>query len=108
MDEISILFVDISAFFKYPLTIDTYCQNINIDKILISIIENINIDKGNFENIDISININRADLKNIDIDIAIKMVILKNINIDQGIFQNIDINKILYQLEFGISNRATF
>ena len=30
------------------------------------------------------------------------------IDIDKGILQNIDINKILYRLEFGISNRAIF
>ena len=35
------------------------------------------------------------------------MDVLENINIEKGILQNIDIDKILYQLEFGISNRAT-
>ena len=45
-------------------------------------------------------------LENIDID----MDFLENIDIDidKGILKNIDIDKISYQLEFGISNRATY
>ena len=86
-------------------------ENIDINK---------NIDKDIFENIDIGININKDNLKNVDIDIDINMVILENIDIDididmdfleyididKGILQNIDIDKIFYRLEFGISNRA--
>ena len=34
------------------------------------------------------------------------MDFLENIDIDKGIRQNIDTDKILYQLEFGISHRA--
>ena len=50
------------------------------------------------ENIDINIDIDKEDLKKIDVDMAIFE------NIDQGILQNIDIDKILYRLGFGISN----
>ena len=46
-----------------------------------------------------------ANLENIDIDIDIAKAILKNI--DKGILENIDIDKILNRLEFGIWNRAT-
>ena len=34
------------------------------------------------------------------------MDFLENVDIDKGILQNIDIDKISYRLEFGISNRA--
>ena len=54
--------------------------------------ENIDIDKDNLKNIDISIAIL---VENIDIDI------------DKGILQNIDIDRILYRLGFGISNTCT-
>ena len=76
--------------------------NINIDK---DYLENINIyiDKDILENININIDIDMVLLENIDIDIDIEF--LENIDIYKGICQNIDIDKILYQLEFGISNR---
>ena len=70
-----------------------------------AILENINIpidiDKDNLENIYINIDIDMVILENINMDF------LENIHIEKGILQNIDIDKILYQLEFGISNRAT-
>ena len=53
----------------------------------------------------IDIDIDMVILENIDIDID--MDFLENIEIDKGILQNIDIDKILYRLEFGISNRAS-
>ena len=34
------------------------------------------------------------------------MNFLENFDIDMRVLQNIDINKILYRLEFGVSNRA--
>ena len=55
------------------------------------------------ENIDVNIAINMYFLENIDIDIVKE--ILKNI--DKAILQNINIDKILYQFEFGISNSTT-
>ena len=47
--------------------------------------------------------------ENIDMDICenIDMKFLENIYIKKGLLQNIDIDKILYRFEFGISNRAT-
>ena len=45
--------------------------------------------------------IDKAILENIDIEI------LKNIDIDKDISENINIDKISNQLEFGILNRAT-
>ena len=54
------------------------------------ILENIDIDMDFLENIDIDMDF----LESIDNDI------------DKGILQNINIDKILYWLEFGISNRA--
>ena len=69
--------------------------------------ENIDFDinKDNLKNIDIDM----AILENIDIDIDIDMAILENIDIDidKGILQNVDIDKISYRLEFGISNTPT-
>ena len=56
--------------------------------------------------IHIDIYIDMVILENIDIDIAIDMDFLENIDIDKGILPNIDIDKISYQMEFGISNRA--
>ena len=50
----------------------------------------------------IDIDIDMVILENIDID----MDFLEYIDIDKGILQSINIAKILYQLEFGISNRA--
>ena len=38
---------------------------------------------------------------------VVHLVILEYINIDKEILENIDINKILNRLEFGISNRAS-
>ena len=35
------------------------------------------------------------------------MVILENIDIDIDFLENIDIDRIFYQIEFGISDRAT-
>ena len=60
------------------------------------------------KNIDIDIDIDMVILENIDIDIDIDMDFLEyiDIDIDKGILQNIDIDKISYRLEFGISNRA--
>ena len=57
----------------------------------------------------IDINIDMVILENIDIDIDIDMDFLEyiDIDIDKGILKNIDIDKISYRLEFGISNRAT-
>ena len=54
--------------------------------------ENIDIDKDNLKNIHIYIDM--AILENIHIDI----------DIQKGILQNIDIDKVLYRLGFGISN----
>ena len=48
------------------------------------------MDKDNLKNIAIEINIDMAILENIDIDIG------------RGILLNIDIEKILYRLGFGI------
>ena len=64
---------------------------------------------------DIGINIDKDNLKNIYIDmvileniyINIDIIFLENIAINKGILQNIDFDKILYRLEFGISNRAS-
>ena len=56
--------------------------------------KNIDIDMIILENIDIDIDMDF--LENIDIDV----------DINEGILQNIDINKISYRLEFGISNSA--
>ena len=42
-----------------------------------------------------------VNLENINIDVDFLE------NIDKGISKNIDIDKILYQLEFSISNRAS-
>ena len=98
----------------WNIDIDCRCIGIfwNIDEISTLFFENIDIDKENFENIDIDID--KDNLKNIDIDIHmailenidIDMAILENIDIDisKGILQNIDIEKILYRLGFGISN----
>ena len=58
------------------------------------------------KNIDIDIDIDMVILENIDIEIDIDMVFLENTDIDKGILKNIDIDKMLYRLEFGISNRA--
>ena len=71
-------------------------------------LENIDIDKAILENIDIDIDIDKAVLEYIDIDIDIDKDILENIDIDinNEISENIDIDKILTRLEFGISNRA--
>ena len=44
----------------------------------------------------------RSPLGNNDNDIV--MVILENVDIEKGVLQNSDIDKILYRLEFGISN----
>ena len=55
------------------------------------IFRNIDIDMGFLENIDID----KEIWKNIDIDI------------DMDILQNINIDEISYRLEYGISNRAT-
>ena len=46
-------------------------------------------------------------LENIDIDIVMDVLENIDIDIDKGILQNIYINKISYQLEYGISNRAS-
>ena len=56
----------------------------------------------------IDIDIDMVILENIDIDIDMDFLeyIDIDIDIDKGILQNIDIDKILYRLEFGISNRA--
>ena len=72
-------------------------ENINIG---------IDIDKDNLKNIVIDIDIDMVILENIDIDIDINMDFLKDIDINKGILQNIDIDRIFYWLEFGISNRA--
>ena len=81
-------------------------ENIDIDK---AILKTIDIDMKSSRNIDIDIDIDKAILENIDIDIDIDKEILENINIDidKEISENIDIDKILNRLEFGISNRAT-
>ena len=54
-----------------------------------------------------NIDIDMVILENIDIEINIDMDFLENIDINKGILKNIDIDKISYRLEFGISNRAT-
>ena len=65
---------------------------------------NIDIDMVILENIDIDIDMNLLETIDIDSD----MDFLENIDIDKGICQNIDIDKILYRLEFGILNGANF
>ena len=55
----------------------------------------------------IDIDIDMVILENIDIEIDSDMDFLENIDIDKGILKGIDIDKISYQLEFSISNRAT-
>ena len=59
-------------------------------------------------NITIGIDIDMVILENIDINIDIDMDFLRNIdiNIEKGILKNMDIDKVLYRLEFGILNRA--
>ena len=70
-----------------------------IFKIFPKILENIHISKKDIlENIDIDIDVG------ININIIIDINIDIDIDIDKGILQNIDINKILYRLGFGISN----
>ena len=65
--------------------------------------------KDNLKNKNIDIDIAMVILENIDMDIGIDFLenIDNIIDIDKGIWQNIDIDKISYRLEFGISNRAT-
>ena len=46
-------------------------------------------------------------LENIDINMDFFLNTDIDIDINKGILQNIDIDKILYRLEFGISNRAS-
>ena len=92
--RIFILIVDISANLK----------NIDIDMAILKIID---IDKVILENIDIDIE--KENFENVDIDIDIHREILEHIyiDIDMEILRNIDVDKILNRLEFGISNRAT-
>ena len=81
-----------------------------------AILENIDIYMGKLqasnihevilENIDRDIDIDKENLENIGIDIDMDREILENIDIHiyMEIMRNID--KILYRLEFGISNRS--
>ena len=73
-------------------------KNIDIDIYIDIVILEMEMDF--LENIDIDMDF----LENIDID----MDFFENINIDKGILQNIAIDTILYRLEFGISNRASY
>ena len=59
------------------------------------------------KNIDIDIDIDMVILENIDIAIDIDVDFLENFDIDKGFLKNIYTDKILYWLEFSISNRAT-
>ena len=62
-------------------------------------------DKVILENINIDIDIKKENLENIDIDSDRKFFEIAILILE--ILQNIDIDKILNRLEFGMSNRAT-
>ena len=57
------------------------------------IFENINIDKGILENIDIEIDIDKTFLKKIDIDIDKAILENIDIDIDRAVLEYIDIDK---------------